>query len=47
MYHVSCTEIIIERFIFVQSVAVRNLIWFEKYPEYGMSNFQVNSHNIE
>ena len=23
--------------IFVQSIAVRNLIWSEKYPEYGIS----------
>ena len=30
-----CIEIILKRFIFVQSFAVRNLIWFEKYPEYS------------
>ena len=30
-----CTEIILKR-IFVQSIAAQNLIWFEKYPDYGM-----------
>ena len=29
------TEKIIVRFNFVRIIAVRNLIWFEKYPEYG------------
>ena len=31
-------KIILERFIIVQSIAVRNLTWCEKYPEYGIND---------